>query len=98
MQHQTTGPPQAAQKSGILPRAAGLSFALGLIALRVCWLPGINCILALGAITLGILGLYRVLKTRGVGGLDEAVTGIVLGIVVLGLSTFFIAAFTTAWR
>ncbi len=98
MRHQTTGPPQTTQKSGILPRSAGLSFALGLIALRVCWLPGINCILALAAITLGVLGLYRILRTRGAEGLDEAVTGIVMGVVVLGLSTFFVAAFMTAWR
>lgn len=98
MQHQTTGPPQTAERKGILPRAAGLSFALGLIALRVCWLPGINCVLALAAITLGILGLYRIMKTRGAEGLDEAVTGIVIGVVVLGLSTLFVAAFMTAWR
>lgn len=98
MLHHTTGPPRPARESGILPRAAGLSFVLGLIALRVCWLPGINCVLAIAAITLGVLGLYRKLKTRGAEGLDEAVTGIVMGVVVLVLATFFVAAFMTARR
>lgn len=98
MRYQGTGPPPAASEHRLPPRAAGLSFAIGLIALRVCWLPGINCVLAVAAIGLGIVGLYRIIRSRGTEGLDEAITGIVMGIVVLGLSTFFIAAVMTAWR
>ncbi len=79
--------------------AAGLSFALGLTALRLCWLPGINCALALAAVGAGVLGCYKVARSRGgLCGFDEAVSGIVLGVIVLGLSTFFISAFVAAWR
>jgi hypothetical protein len=34
-------------------RAAAASFAVGLVALRVCWLPGVNCVLAAVSIALG---------------------------------------------
>jgi len=78
---------------------AGLSFTLGLIALRLCWMPGVNCALALAAVGAGVLGCYRVARSRGgVGGFDEAVSGIVLGVIVLGLSMFFISAFVAAWH
>jgi hypothetical protein len=76
-----------------------LSFAVGLIALRVCWLPGVNCLLAVAAVALGISGLCQALRHRGEGcGLDEAITGLVLGIIVLGLSTFFTVALVAAYR
>lgn len=79
--------------------AAALSFVLGLIALRLCWLPGVNCALALTAVGAGVLGLSRVARSRGgLCGFDEAVSGIVLGVVVLGLSVFFVSALVGAWR
>lgn len=78
---------------------AALSFTLGLIALRLCWLPGVNCALALAAVGAGALGCYKVARSRGgIGGFDEAVSGIVLGVIVLGLSVFFISAFVAAWH
>ena len=96
--NQEKGPPMWAEPR-ILPRAAALSFTLGLIALRVCWLPGVNCVLAAGAVTLGIVGAWRIMRARGMSaGLDEAVSGIVLGLIVLGLSVFFISALIAAYR
>ncbi len=95
--NQGKGPPMPAEPR-ILPRAATLSFMLGLIALRVCWLPGVNCMLAVGAVTLGILAVWRIMRARGVStGLDEAISGIVLGLIVLGLSVFFISALIAAY-
>ncbi len=71
-------------------RAAAISFVLGLFALRICWLPGINLLLALGSLGFGIAGALQVAGSRGrLGGMEEAATGIVLGVVVLGLSVFF---------
>lgn len=82
-----------------LCRTAASSFTVGLIGLRVCWLPGVNCILAFAAIVLGAVALWKILHSRGaMGGIDEAVSGIVLGIVVLGLSVFFLSALVAAWR
>lgn len=72
---------------------------MGLISLRVCWLPGVNCVLAAGSVALGALALGQILRSRGaLCGLDEAVSGIVLGVVVLGLSVFFVSAFVAAYR
>lgn len=83
----------------VLPKAAILSFTLGLLALRVCWLPGVNCALALVALALGIVGLLRILRGLGrFGGIEEAITGLILGIVVLGLSVFFVSALVVAYR
>ncbi len=79
--------------------AAAPSFAVGLVALRLCWLPGVNCILALTAIALGAVALWQIVRSRGaLVGMDEAVSGIVLGVVVLGLSVFFLSAIIAAWR
>ncbi|MDQ7850356.1 MAG: hypothetical protein QN152_01445 [Armatimonadota bacterium] len=90
--------PAGAADRSVCP-AAALSFALGLMALRLCWLPGVNCALALGAVGAGVLGFLRVVRSRGgLCGLDEAVSGIVLGVIVLGLSVFFVSAFVGAWR
>ncbi len=98
MINQEKGPLPRAQPK-VLPRAATLSFTLGLTSLRVCWLPGVNCALAAGAVALGIVGLCQILRARGAcGGLDEAVSGVVLGVVVLGLSTFFVSALIAAYR
>jgi hypothetical protein len=93
------GHPETAGGGRLLPKAAVLSFTLGLLALRVCWLPGVNCALALAALTAGIVAVLQITHSRGrVGGLEEAITGVVLGIVVLGLSTFFISALIVAYR
>ncbi len=98
MINQEKGPLPRAQPR-MLPRAAALSFTLGLISLRVCWLPGVNCALATGAVALGVVGLCQVLRAHGAcGGIDEAISGIILGVVVLGLSTFFISAIIAAYR
>jgi hypothetical protein len=92
-----TGPSRTADRP-VCP-AAALSFTLGLIALRLCWLPGVNCALALAAVGAGVLGSYRVARSQGgLCGFDEAVSGIVLGVIVLGLSTFFLSAFVAAWH
>lgn len=80
-------------------RAAAASFAVGLVALRVCWLPGVNCVLAAASIALGGVAAWQILRSRGtMCGMDEAVSGIVLGVVVLGLSVFFVSAIVAAWR
>jgi len=97
--NQGKGPPKTMRRDRTLPKAAALSFTLGLVALRICWLPGVNCAVALAAVALGLVGLLQVLRGHGMlGGLDEAITGIVLGIVVLGLSMFFVSAFIAAYR
>jgi len=80
-------------------RAAAASFAVGLVSLRVCWLPGVNCVLAAASVALGVLAVWQILHSHGtIRGMDEAVSGLVLGVVVLGLSTFFISALVAAWR
>src|SRR5574341_2668217 len=80
-------------------RAAALSFTVGLVALRVCWLPGVNCVLGAAALALGALAFWQILHSRGaLCGIDEAVSGIVLGVVVLGLSVFFLSAIIAAWH
>jgi hypothetical protein len=97
MRHGVGQPPRA--HVGALPRASVLSFTLGLLALRVCWLPGDNCLLALAAVTLGLLALAQISHHHDApGGTEEAVTGVVLGVLVLGLSTFFISALVVAYR
>jgi hypothetical protein len=69
------------------------------MALRLCWLPGVNCALALAAVGAGVLGFSRVVRSHGgLCGFDEAVSGTVLGVIVLGLSVFFVSAFVGAWR
>ena len=95
----TAGRPETAGDGRLLPRTAVLSFTLGLLALRVCWLPGVNCVLAAAAVALGTMALVKIVQGRGAGrGFEEAITGVVLGIVVLGLSTFFISALVVAYR
>ena len=47
-----TGPTRTAGRP-VCP-LAGLSFTLGLIALRLCWMPGVNCALALAAVGAGV--------------------------------------------
>lgn len=80
-------------------RAAAASFTVGLVALRVCWLPGVNCVLAAASIALGALATWQILRSRGaMCGMDEAVSGMVLGVVVMGLSVFFISALVAAWQ
>lgn len=93
----STGPPPA-PRARLQSRAAALSFTLGLIALRVCWLPGINCLLAVAALALGMWAVLQIVAAHGrLGGLEEALTGVVLGLVVLGLSVFFVAALVAAY-
>ncbi|OFX27810.1 MAG: hypothetical protein A2Z07_06925 [Armatimonadetes bacterium RBG_16_67_12] len=93
------GHPDAASGGRVLPRAAVLSFTLGMIALRVCWLPGVNCALAVASVGLGIVALFQILHAHGtVAGIEEAITGVVLGIVVLGLSVFFVSALIAAYH
>lgn len=78
---------------------AATSFMLGMMALRLCWLPMVNCGLALAAVVLGLLGLRQIASARGrVAGRSEATAGLVLGLVVLGLSTAFVWALVVAWR
>jgi hypothetical protein len=80
-------------------RAAAASFTVGLVALRVCWLPGVNCVLAAAAITLGAVAAWQITRSRGaLCGVDEAISGVVLGVVVLGLSVFFVSALVAAYR
>lgn len=94
-----TGHPGDAAGVRILPRAAILSFTLGMIALRVCWMPGVNCAVAAAALVLGVVALVQVLRARGTAaGLEEAIAGMVLGIVVLGLSVFVVSALVAAYR
>lgn len=78
---------------------AASSFAVGLVALRLCWLPGVNVILATVALILGVIALWRIVQSRGaLSGLDEAISGVVLSVVVLGLSTFFLSLIIAAYR
>lgn len=95
-----TSEPQVTTVSARPPcPAAARSFAVGLVALRVCWLPGVNVLLALAAIGLGVQAIWEIIHSRrAMGGLDEAISGTTLGVVVLGLSVFFISALTAAWR
>ena len=87
------------KESRPLCRAAAASFAVSLVALRVCWLPGVNCVLAAASIALGALAAWQILRSRGtMCGLDEAIAGVVLGVVVMGLSLFFMSALIAAWR
>ena len=80
-------------------RAAAASFAVGLVSLRVCWLPGVNVILAAASVALGVFAVWQILHSHGsMRGMDEAVSGLVLGMVVIGLSTFFISALIAGWR
>lgn|GEM_PF-1937308 len=93
------GTPPHRQEYRPVCRAAAASFAVGLVALRVCWLPGVNCLLAAVSIALGAGAAWQIMHSRGqVCGMDEAISGVVLGIVVMGLSVFFISALVTAWR
>jgi len=80
-------------------RAAGASFAVGLVAMRVCWLPGVNCLLAVVSIALGSIAAWQIARSHGgLCGVDEAISGVVLGVVVLGLSVFFVSALVAADR
>jgi hypothetical protein len=91
--------PDEARGGRVLPKAAVLSFTLGMIALRVCWLPGVNCALAVTSVALGVVALFQIFHARGtVAGIEEAITGVVLGIVVLGLSVFFISTLIAAYH
>jgi hypothetical protein len=95
----TAGRPEPAGADRLLPKTAVLSFTLGLLALRVCWLPGVNCVLAMVAVVAGTMALVKIVQGHGARrGFEEAVTGVVLGIVVLGLSAFFVSALVVAYR
>lgn len=79
-------------------RAAAASFAVGLVALRVCWLPGVNCVLAAASIVLGAIAAWQIARSRGaLCGVDEAISGVVLGVAV-GLSVFYVSALVAAYR
>lgn len=94
-----TGAVQGVPQARPLCRAAAMSFTLGLIALRVCWLPGVNCVLAAAALGLGGVAFWQILRSRGgLCGVDEAISGMVLGVIVLGVSTFFISLLVAAYR
>lgn len=80
-------------------RAAGTSFGAGLVAIRLCWLPGVNCVLAMAALVFGGLAIWEIAHGRGLlTGMDEAVSGIVLGALSLGLSIFFLSLLFAALR
>jgi hypothetical protein len=97
--------PKALSESGHMEReeapvcpAAARSFAVGLVALRFCWLPGINCLLAVTSIALGVIAIWEIVHSRGaVRGLDEAISGTTLGSWSC-LSVLFISALVAAWR
>ncbi|HXF82327.1 MAG TPA: hypothetical protein VNN19_06220 [bacterium] len=73
-------------------RAAATSFNAGLVAIRLCWLPGLNLLLATAALAYGVLALWEIGRSRGrMTGLDEAVSGLVLGVLAFGLSVFFLS-------
>jgi hypothetical protein len=94
-----TMPSPPGTSSHAVCRAAAASFAVGLISLRVCWLPGVNVVLAAASVALGVFAVWQILHSHGtMRGMDEAVSGLVLGVVVIGLSTFFISALVAAWR
>lgn len=87
------------QETRPLCRAAGASFAIGLVALRVCWLPGVNCVLAAASIVLGAVAAWQITRSHGaLCGVDEALSGVVLGVIVLGLSVFFVSALVAAYN
>ena len=101
--HQGGPPPAGAVPHGHerrpVCRAAAASFAAGLLALRVCWLPGVNCVLAAASVALGAIAAWQILHRRGqICGMDEAISGMVLGVVVMGLSVFFLSALIVGWR
>jgi hypothetical protein len=99
MLHLDADRPDSAAGGRVLPKAAALSFMLGILALRVCWLPGVNCALAAASLAVGTFAFVQVLRAHGrTAGLEEALTGMVLGLVVLGLSVFFISAVVVAYR
>ncbi len=78
---------------------ASLSFTVGLSGLRLCWLPGVNCLLGAAALLLGVAGAVVIARSRGaLAGVEEALSGAVLGVVVLGLSVFFTSALLASWR
>jgi hypothetical protein len=90
---------QKAPETRPVCRAAGASFAVGLVAMRICWLPGVNCVLAAASITLGAVAAWQIARSHGgLCGVDEAISGMVLGVVVLGLSVFFVSALVAAYR
>lgn len=96
---QIMGVGQRLKDSRPVCRAAAASFTLGLVALRVCWLPGVNCLLAVTSIVLGAVAAWQIARSRGaLCGTDEAISGVVLGVVVLGLSVFFVSALVAAYR
>jgi hypothetical protein len=81
-----------------LCRPAASSFSAGLVALRMCWLPGVNVILGAASLILGVFALWQIARSRGaMSGIDEAISGVVLGIVVLGLSVFFLSVLIAAY-
>jgi hypothetical protein len=96
---QIMGVGQGIKETRPVCRAAAASFAIGLVALRVCWLPGVNCLLAAVSIALGGVAAWQIARSHGsLCGVDEAISGVVLGVVVLGLSVFFVSALVAAYR
>jgi|GEM_PF-1995658 len=73
---------------------ASASFMLGLTALRLCWIPGVNCALALLAIALGIAGRWQIRHSPvPQTGLSECTGGCILGGIVLGLTGFVLTLY-----
>lgn len=69
---------------------AGL--VLGIIALCLFWLPGINVILALLGMIFSVVGVVK----RGVGGKGKAITGLVLSLIGLLFSFIIFAALSSS--
>ncbi|MDR7433883.1 MAG: hypothetical protein QN189_02005 [Armatimonadota bacterium] len=73
---------------------ASASFMLGLTALRLCWIPGVNCALALLAIAFGLAGRWQIRHSpTPQTGLSECTGGCILGSIVLGLTGFVLALY-----
>lgn len=80
-------------------RAAGTSFGAGLVAIRLCWLPGVNLLMATAALVYGAAAIWEIARSRRMlTGLDEAVSGMVLGALAFGLSVFFLSLLFAALR
>ncbi|MBU0979638.1 MAG: DUF4190 domain-containing protein [Nanoarchaeota archaeon] len=74
---------------------AKASLVLGILALVLVWLPGINIILAILAIVFGIISLVKLGKNKELGGKGLSIAGIIMGgvgVILTPISLAFIGA------
>lgn len=80
--HDPDGPPEASASNG----AGAAALVVGIAALGVAWVPGLNVVLGILAVTLGAIGYGRVRNGTTTANRRSSIGGMVLGLLSICLA------------